>query len=103
MVYAAVLTAYAEPVKLVLSLGNWCTMEEGSNLVWQMGMAHVLITGSNPDSVAVTRIIKMQLLRGAPASLNPLIIPAVANAAGNAGILANTWREIQAVTSGLSV
>lgn len=94
---AAVLTAYAEPVKLVLSLGNWCTIEEGINLVRQMGMAHALITRSNPDRVTVTRIIKMQLLRGAPASLIPLIIPAATNAAVNVGALANTLREIWAV------
>uniref|UniRef100_A0A663EF42 Uncharacterized protein n=1 Tax=Aquila chrysaetos chrysaetos TaxID=223781 RepID=A0A663EF42_AQUCH len=74
---AAVLTAYAEPVELVSSIGSLCTMEEGINLVWQMGMAHAIVVGSNPDS----------FLRRAPASLKPLIIPAVTNATGNVGAL----------------
>ena len=97
---AAVLTAYAEPVKLVSSLGNWCTMEEGINLVRQMAMAHALIMGSSPDRVAAMRSIKMQLWRGAPASLKPLIVPSVTNVTGNVGTLANTLREIGAVTLG---
>lgn len=100
---AAVLTAYAEPVELVSSLGSWCTIEEGINVVWQMGMAHALVAGSNPDSIAVTRSIKMQFLRGAPASLKPLIIPAVTNATGNIGALADTLRDIGDVISGPSV
>ena len=100
---AAVLTAYAEPVKLTSSLANWCTMKEGINLARQMGMAHALVTGSNPDRVAVTRSIKMQFLRGAPASLKPLILPAVTNAMGNVGTLEDTLREMEAVISGLSV
>uniref|UniRef100_A0A663EYR4 Uncharacterized protein n=1 Tax=Aquila chrysaetos chrysaetos TaxID=223781 RepID=A0A663EYR4_AQUCH len=99
---AAVLTAYAEPAKLVSSLRKWCTMEEGINLVQQMGMAHALVTGSNPDRVAVTSI-KMQFLRGVPASLKPSIIPAATNAMGNIGTLADTLREIGAVISGPSI
>uniref|UniRef100_A0A8B9Z4H2 Uncharacterized protein n=1 Tax=Buteo japonicus TaxID=224669 RepID=A0A8B9Z4H2_9AVES len=95
--------AHTELVKLVLPLGNWYTMEEGINLVWQMGMAHVLVKGSNPDRVAVTRSIKMQFLRGAPAPLKPLIMPAVTNAMGKVGALADTLREIGAVISGPSV
>ena len=66
-------------------------------------MAHVLITGFNSDRVSLTRSIKMQLLRGAPGSVKPLIIPAVPNATGNVGALANTLREIGTVTSGPSV
>ncbi|PKU31808.1 hypothetical protein llap_17887 [Limosa lapponica baueri] len=57
----------------------------------------------SPDRVAVTRSIKMQLLREVPASLNPLIIPEVTNATGNVGALANILKEIGAVTSGPSV
>uniref|UniRef100_A0A8C8B5N5 Uncharacterized protein n=1 Tax=Otus sunia TaxID=257818 RepID=A0A8C8B5N5_9STRI len=100
---AAVLTAYAEPVKLVSSLTNWCTMKEGINLARQMGMAHALVTGSNPDRVAAMRSIKMQFLRGAPASLKPLVIPAVTNDKGNVGALADTLRETGAVISRPSV
>lgn len=40
--YAAILTAYADPVVLASSLRNWYTMEEVINLVRQMGMAHAL-------------------------------------------------------------
>ena len=69
MVCAEALTAYSEPVELVLSLRNQCTMEEGINLLWQMGMTYVLVMGSTLDSVAVMRSIKMQFLRGRPASL----------------------------------
>ena len=78
-------------------------MEEGVNLVWQMGMAHALVTASNLDRVAATRSIKMQFLRGVPASLKPLIIPSVTNVTGNVGTLANTLREIGAVTLGPSM
>lgn len=94
---AAVLTAYAKPVELVLFLGKWSTTEEGIHLVRQMGMAHALIMGSNPDRVTVTRVMKMRLLRGAPASLAPLITPAVINVTSNAGALANILSEIGAV------
>lgn len=45
----------------------------------------------------------MQLLKRAPASLKPLVIPAVTNATRNVGALANTLREIGAVTLGPSV
>lgn len=59
-----------------------------------MGITHVLITGPNPDGAAVTKSIIMQLLRGMPVSLNPLIIAAVMNATADIGALANTSREI---------
>ncbi|XP_064898024.1 uncharacterized protein LOC110355336 [Columba livia] len=76
---AAVLTAYAEPVESVLSCGNWCTMEESIDLVWQIWVTYALIMGSDSDRVAVT------------------------NATGNAGTLANALRGIGAVISGPSV
>jgi len=76
-------------------------MEEGINLLWQMGMAHALVMESNPDSVAVTRSVKMQVLGGVPASLKPWIIPAVTNVTGNVDTVANTLREIWAVILGL--
>lgn len=68
---AAVVTVYAEPVEIVVFLGNWCAMEEGVTLVQQMGVALVLITGSIPNRVAVTISIKMQLLREVPATKTP--------------------------------
>lgn len=77
--YAAVLTAYAEPVESVLSHGNWCTTKESVDLVQQMGVGYTLITGSDSDRVAVT------------------------NATGNAGTLANALMGIGAVISGPSV
>lgn len=60
--------------------------------------ARALITGFNPDRVAVTRSIKIQFFRGAPASLKPLITPALTNTIGNLGALASILREIGAVT-----
>lgn len=45
----------------------------------------------------------MRLLKRASASLKPLVIPAVTNAARSVGALANTLREIWAVTLGPSV
>lgn len=68
-----------------------------------MRTAHALITGSNPDRLAVMRIIKTQLLRGVPPSLKPLNITTVKSATGNGGALPNTLREIGAIILGPSV
>lgn len=40
-------------------------------------MAHALITGSSLDGAAVTKSIKIRLLRGALGSLKTLITPAI--------------------------
>lgn len=87
----------------MLSFRKWHTMKEGVNSLRQMGMAYASTTGSSPVTAAVRTSIKRQLLRGAPASLKPVIIPAVVNATGSVGDLANTLWEIWALISGPSV
>lgn len=69
--------------------------------MWQMGMAHASLLGSNLDSAAVTSV-KKQFLRGAPASPKPLTTAAVTTATSNVGALANSLEEIWAVILGPS-
>lgn len=94
----AVLTAHENAAESVSSLGNWCTMEEGIGLLWQMEATHALITGTNPDEVAVTSI-KMQFVKGAPNKLKPLVILAVTYATGNIGALTDALRDIGTMAS----
>lgn len=58
----------------------------------------MLITGSSLNGAAGTKGVKMRLLREAPVSLKPLIAPALISATDNIGVLANTLRDVWAVS-----
>lgn len=67
------------------------------SLVQQMEVAHLVITGSSLERASVMKSIKTQLLRGASASVKPSIIPTITSTIGNTDVLANAFREIEAV------
>lgn len=71
---------------------------EGFSFLQQMGMAHALITGSSLDGAAVTKRIKIQLLRGACLT-EDLDYTSSHSATGNRGVLPNTLGEIWALIS----
>lgn len=78
-------------VELVSSLGKWCATEKGINLAQQRGMAQVLVTGRDPDGVAVTRRMEMHFLRGLRAPPLPCLAPQCYNHWSFGGLL-GYWR-----------
>lgn len=91
------LKAYTDPAEVVSSLGKWCTTERDINLVQQMG---VVITGPSLERASIMKSIKKDaLLRGASASVKPLIIPTIMNTTGNTDALADAFREIEGMVN----
>uniref|UniRef100_A0A8C3JKN9 Uncharacterized protein n=1 Tax=Calidris pygmaea TaxID=425635 RepID=A0A8C3JKN9_9CHAR len=100
---AVVLIAHPDPSQLAASLGPWHTIAEGITVLRQIGMAHALAMGANPDDVLVTKVMRMQFLKQASESLKPLIVSTVTDATGTIGALVNKLREIGDTMSGPSV
>lgn len=71
---------------------------EGFSFPQQTRMAHALITGSSLDGAAVTKSIKIQLLRGACLT-EDLDYTSCHSATSNIGVLPNTLGEIWAPIS----
>uniref|UniRef100_A0A8B9NVV7 Uncharacterized protein n=1 Tax=Apteryx owenii TaxID=8824 RepID=A0A8B9NVV7_APTOW len=90
---AAVVGAYPSTDELAATVGAWRTLEEGINMLRQLGVAIGLADGEGPDGVEITRQMKTQLLRGAPSALKPLLFGIVMPATGTVGQTRAVWNS----------
>uniref|UniRef100_A0A8B9PFB1 Uncharacterized protein n=1 Tax=Apteryx owenii TaxID=8824 RepID=A0A8B9PFB1_APTOW len=94
---AAVVGAYPSTDELAATVGAWRTLEEGINVLQQLGVAIGLADGEGPDGVEITWQMKTQLLRGAPSALKPLLFGIVMPATGTVGALIHNIRDLTLV------
>uniref|UniRef100_A0A8B9QF73 Uncharacterized protein n=1 Tax=Apteryx owenii TaxID=8824 RepID=A0A8B9QF73_APTOW len=94
---AAVVGAYPSTDELAATVGAWRTLEEGINVLRQLGVAIGLAGGEGPDGVEITWQMKTQLLRGAPSALKPLLFGIIMPATGTVGALIHNIRDLTLV------